>query len=110
MLYEVITYHYIDSNVLSARNIDLPRKVRYKKRRRPKTINKFEYEYRQGRTYDDFQKFIEQNPNVNVIEMDTVKGTRNKGKTLLVITSYSIHYTKLYEIIGGQPNKLYQIS
>ena len=78
-------YHYIDSNVLSARNIDLPRKVRYKKRHRPKTINKFEYEYRQGRTYNDFQKFIEQNPNASVIEMDTVKGTRNKGKTLLTM-------------------------
>lgn len=37
-----------------------------------------------GRTYADFQAFIEKNPHVNVCEMDTVEG-RKGGKVLLTI-------------------------
>ena len=37
---------------------------------------------RVGRTFNDFVKLIEDNPNLSVVEMDTVHGTRS-GKVLL---------------------------
>ncbi|MBB6630793.1 hypothetical protein H7D64_04670 [Clostridium algidicarnis] len=37
---------------------------------------------RVGRTFDDFVKFVEDNPNIPVVDMDTVHGTRS-GKVLL---------------------------
>ena len=46
-------YNYIERNALSVKNIDLPRKVRYKKRRKreeDKPIPK----YRENRTYEDY--------------------------------------------------------
>ena len=84
-------YNYIDKCVFDARNIDLPRKVRYKKRRK-KRAKAASYKYRQGRTYEDFKKFIKQNSDLNVVEMDTVKGRREKGKCLLkmIFTKYDL--------------------
>ena len=41
-------YNYVDKCVLDARNIDLPRKVRYRKRKCKKTES-FPYKYREGR-------------------------------------------------------------
>lgn len=77
-------YNYIDRCVFKARNIDLPRKVRYKKRK-PKPSEPFPYRFREGRTYKDFQVFMEHNPDVDIVEMDTVKGKRDKGKCLLTM-------------------------
>ena len=44
-----------------------------------------EYRYRLGRTYEDFKSYIKAYPDVSVVEMDTVKGTRGKGKVLLTM-------------------------
>lgn len=78
-------YRYVDECILDARNIDLPRKVRYKKRRikRKDKPESYPYKYREGRTYEDFKVFIEQHPDYEIVEMDTVKGKRTKGKCLL---------------------------
>lgn len=82
-------YNYIDGCLLEAKNIDLPRKVRYK-RRKKKTRPKINYQYRMGRTYEDFQTYIEAFPETDYVEMDTVKGKREKGKCLLtmIFTKY----------------------
>ena len=85
-------YRYVDDCILDARNIDLPRKVRYKKRRSSSSEKKesFTFKYREGRTYEDFKAFIELHPDLGVVEMDTVKGKREKGKCLLtmIFTKY----------------------
>ena len=78
-------YNYIDNRALSTKNIDLPRKVRYRKRKKPKPAYKHEYAYRRGRTISDYQSFLELNPDVSVVEMDTVVGKRTKGKALLTM-------------------------
>lgn len=78
-------YNYIDAGLLSAKNIDLPRRVKYKVRNKNKTKEKKDYSYRIGRTYEDFKKLLEENPNINVVEMDTVIGTSEKGKVLLTL-------------------------
>lgn len=91
-------YNYVDKCILDARNIDLPRKVRYKKRKE-KNTETYPYKYREGRTYDDFKVFIEQHPELCVVEMDTVKGSREKGKCLLtmIFTKYDFMLIFLLE-------------
>lgn len=76
---EKTLYNYIDAGVFEVRNIDLPKKVKYKHRHQKKVLTKFEYRYRQGRTYEDFKSFLEANPGISVTELDTVKGKRTGG-------------------------------
>lgn len=77
-------YNYFEMNLFEARNIDLPRKVRYKSRKKRTTKDKQQAKCRQGRTYEDFQTFIKDNPETSVVEMDTVEGTKG-GKVLLTL-------------------------
>ena len=67
-------YSYLDKNVFKARNIDLPRKVKYKPRKKTTAPLIKEANYRISRTYNDFITFLEFNPNISVVEMDTVHG------------------------------------
>ena len=77
-------YNYIDMGLFSVRNIALPRRVQYRVRNTNKSKVKKDYSYRIGSTYEDFQKFLVDNPNINVVEMDTVEGTKG-GKVLLTM-------------------------
>lgn len=80
-------YNYLDQRVFQARNIDLPRRVRYKKRKKstlPRIKNTNQV-YRNKRTYIDFERFLEAHPDTEVVEMDTVKGGRASGKCLLTL-------------------------
>ena len=58
---EKTIYNYIESGALSVKNIDLPKKVKYKIRSlcRSKAADKAIFE---GRTYRDFQEFIKEFP------------------------------------------------
>lgn len=80
-------YNYLDQRVFQARNIDLPRRVRYKKRKKaPHVVGlKLKQVYRNRRTYVDFERFLEAHPDSDVVEMDTVKGSRTSGKCLLTL-------------------------
>lgn len=80
-------YRLVDACALSARNIDLPRKVRFKPRSNPVHF-KVDKSCRIGRTYADFQSFLEFHPDLPVTELDSVIGTRG-GKVLL-----TIHFVK----------------
>ena len=80
-------YNYLDQRVFQARNIDLPRRVRYKKRKKatsPRTKD-IRQVYRNKRTYKDFERFMEAHPDSDVVEMDTVKGSRAAGQCLLTL-------------------------
>lgn len=79
---EKTLYNYIASNVLSVKNLDLAKKVKYKRRRCHKTeiTNR---EVFKGRTYEDFQEYLKEYPDVPVAEMDTVEGRRGSHKVLL---------------------------
>lgn len=99
------------------KNIDLPRKVRYRARRK-KIEHKIDARCREGRTYEDYLKYIAENP-VPVVQMDTVKGGIG-GKVLLTLhfvesgfmlailrnsnTSKSVIdiFTKLYRHLGRE--------
>ena len=56
-------YNYLDQRVFQARNIDLPRRVRYKKRKKksePRKSKNLQQVYRNKRTYVDFEHFMEE--------------------------------------------------
>ena len=78
-------YNYIDKGVLSLTNMDLPKKMKYKKRKNKKnTEYKRKLALLKGRTYEDYLYFILKHPKMNACEMDTVEGTKG-GKVFLTI-------------------------
>jgi IS30 family transposase len=83
MLDEKTIYNYIDAGLLSVNNIDLPRKVRYRTRSRKKPV-RVDKKCHVGRTYEDFETYLAANPDIPVVEMDSVEG-RKGGKVLLTI-------------------------
>ena len=87
MVSESTLYRFVDYNLFSARNIDLPRKVRYAKRKKKKVF-KIDKTCRIGRTYQDFLSFCECHPQLPITQIDSVEGIRG-GKVLL-----TIHFVK----------------
>lgn len=76
-------YTYIDMGIFEVRNIDLRRRVRYKKRKASTNTSSKDRTYRQGHNYEDFQKYIQQHPDTLVVEMDCVEGASGDDKALL---------------------------
>lgn len=87
MISERTLYRLIDQRLISAKNIDLPRKVRFRTRKKKKVM-KIDKRCREGRTFHDFQKYLEEHPDIPVTQMDSVEG-RKGGKVLL-----TIHFVK----------------
>ena len=83
MCSEKTIYNYIDACLFDVRNIDLPRKVKFRERYK-KPEFKVDKGCRLGRNYEAFGEFIEKNPDTAVVQMDSVMGTKG-GKCLLTI-------------------------
>lgn len=83
MCSEKTMYNYIDACLFDVRNIDLPRKVRFRERYK-KAEFKVDKGCRVGRSYEEFEKFLEKNPDTAVVQMDSVIGSKG-GKCLLTI-------------------------
>lgn len=83
MLDERTIYNYVDSGLLSVGNIDLPRKVRYKVRKKKPPV-RVDKQCHLGRTYEDFLEYTASNPDVPIVEIDSVEG-RKGGKVLLTV-------------------------
>jgi len=77
-------YSYFEQNLFTAKNIDLPRKVKYKPRKKRVETVARNSGHRLGRTYEDFKEYISNHPEDQVVEMDTVHGTK-ENKTLLTL-------------------------
>ena len=65
------------------RNIDLPRKVKYRPRYK-KPEFKVDRACRIGRSYQEFQKYLAETPETTIVQMDSVIGEMG-GKCLLTI-------------------------
>lgn len=118
MCSEKTIYNYIDSCLFDIRNIDLPRKVKFRERYK-KPEFKVDKGCRIGRSYKDFCAFLEKTPDTNIVQMDSVIGEKG-GKCLLTIhfvecsfmlaflrdanTSKSVTdiYDKLYQTLGHE--------
>lgn len=83
MCSEKTLYNYIDAGFFDARNIDLPRKVRYRPRRKKKEF-KVDRGCYIGRSYEEYQKLLNKKTDIHPAQMDSVIGTVG-GKVLLTI-------------------------
>lgn len=97
-LSEKTIYNYIDQHAFHIRNIDLPKKVRYRQRQnRPhEVLMKMDYKCRQGRTYTDFTSYMEQNPKLSIVEMDTVIGARGSGNVLMTMLFRNTNFMLIF--------------
>lgn len=87
MVSERTIYRFIDSGLISAKNIDLHRKMRRKTRKR-KTVFKVDKKCKIGRDFSCFLQYIESNPDLPLVQLDSVEGKKG-GKVLL-----TIHFVK----------------
>ena len=83
MCSEKTIYNYIDQGLFDVRNLDLPRKVRFRQSRKEKTY-KVDRSCRNGRTYEDYQEYLDKNGDVMIVQMDSVIG-KIGGKVLLTV-------------------------
>jgi IS30 family transposase len=100
-LSEKTIYNYIDMNAFQVRNIDLPKKVRYRQRHPHDVVMKMDYQYRKGRSYTDFTSFMEQNPKLPIWETDTVKGARGSHKVLLTMILRDTNFMLIFLLPDG---------
>ena len=84
MLSERTLYTYVNNGLFSARNIDMPRTVRMRPRKGKKKAIKVDKTCRIGRTFEDYQKFMAENPHLPVRQLDSVEGVKG-GPVLLTI-------------------------
>lgn len=84
MVDERTIYSYIEMGMLTAGSMDLPRKVRYRKRKQETKV-RIDKKCHIDRTYEDFIEFCNENPGITAAEMDSVEGTHDSTVTLLTI-------------------------
>ena len=89
-------YEYIDAGVFDVRNIDLRRKVKYRKRKKPTDTSAKDRSYRKGHNYEDFWKRVEKSPEASVVEMDCVEGSKTSRKVLLTMTFRRTHLVLIF--------------
>lgn len=93
-------YYYQEKGYLSCKNIDLPRIVRYRKRKRMVSKNKSERkenECRINRTYQDFIKYKEAKKITYYVEMDTVEGIKGHS-ALLTLNFVPFNFMLAYKL------------
>ncbi len=89
-------YRLVDLGYFDLKNIDLRRKVKYKlqKDETPRRTRE-EAKVRLNRTYKDFEKFIESNKDIDIIEMDTVEGIKG-GKVMLTLLFVTYNFMLIF--------------
>ena len=79
-------YNYVNNGVFEFSPLDFPRIVKYKKRKNSKNRRtRKEREILINRKYDDFQEFISNHPDFNIVEMDTVEGLKDENDCFLTL-------------------------
>ena len=82
-------YAYMDAGLFSARNIDMPRKVRMSPRKNSPRPIKVDRACREGRSYKDYTAYTESHPGSPVVQMDSVEGA--KGRPVLLTLHFLQH-------------------
>ncbi len=81
---EKTVYRYVNGGLLTTIRGDLPRACRLKPRKAKSVERRVDTQCRIGRTYEDYQAFMAENPGSPIVEMDTVEGVKG-GKVLLTL-------------------------
>lgn len=85
-------YRYVDNGIFSLTNLDLPKKVKYKERKKEVEKSRRELALLNGRRYEDFLIFKVNHPKMHIVEMDTVIGTQTSDKVLLTLFFRDTHF------------------
>ena len=107
-LSEKTIYNYIDSGLLDVRNIDLPKKVAYRIRRK-KINSNAECACRKGRNYEEFNKYVSQEQPRFIVEMDTVKSKRGSSKTLLTMIFRETSFMLIFLMPDGTQDSVTEV-
>jgi len=101
-------YNYIDAGVFSIGNIDLRRKVGYRPRKKKQEPSEgfLTYEFRKGRSYNDFLGYMNDRPDITFIEMDTMKGNYGQGKQLLTMIFHNTSVMMLFLMRDGKADSV----
>lgn len=104
-------YNYIDAGVLSIRNMDLRRKVGYRPRKKKNdgTSRMLQQNFRKNRTYEDFQRYMIQNPGMPIVEMDTVRGIRERGNRILTMIFCESNLMLMFLIRDGKAETVVEV-
>ncbi len=79
-------YRYIKDGIFKFGPLDFPRIVKYKKRKYSnKRRTRKEREILVNRKYTNFIEFISNNPDLNIVEMDTVEGLQTESDCFLTL-------------------------
>ena len=108
MFSEKTIYNYIEAGALSVKNIDLPRKVRYRKRKSKHDNFKVDKACRLGRTYDDFKIFLDNSSYCPIVQMDSVEGKKG-GKVLLTIHFVKTEFMLAYIRDRNTAHSVYEV-
>ena len=77
-------YRYINDGVFEFGPLGFPRIIKYKKNSNNRRTRK-EREILINRKYTDFIEFTTNNPDLNIVEMDTVEGLQEEGDCFLTL-------------------------
>ncbi len=89
-------YNYFEKGYFEAKNIDLRRKVTYKKRYQHRIDKTLSRKIKQGRKYEDYIEYMKMNPDASVVEMDTVLSAEGSNRVLLTFHFVKYHFQLAY--------------
>lgn len=81
---ERTVYRYVGQRVLALKRGDMPRACRLRPRKSKPRQHKVDPKCRLGRTYEDYCRFLLENPGTHAAELDTVEG-RKGGKVITTL-------------------------
>lgn len=89
-------YNLISNGYLDVKNIDLQRKVKYKQRKtnEPRRTRE-QAKIRVNRTFIDYEAYIEEHKDYEIVQMDTVEGIKG-GKVLLTLLFVNYNFMLIY--------------
>jgi len=90
---ERTAYIYVNNGLFDACNLDMPRTVRFRPRKKKSVSLKVDKKCRIGRTYEDYKKFMEEHPSLPVVELDSVEG--KKGSSVLLTVHFVLQKLQL---------------
>lgn len=82
---KVSFYNYVNNGVFDFGPLDFPRIVKHKKRKTKKRRTRQEREILIGRKYENFIEYTSKDPNLNIVEMDTVEGLQSEPECILTL-------------------------
>ena len=94
---KVTFYRYVNQGILSLTNIDLPKKVKYKKRKKnSKNDYRRDISILEHRRYEDYLDFVSKHPKMSKVQLDTVIGKSSNKKVLLTMYLVDTHFMLIF--------------